>query len=463
MPDQSEVEPAQPRPAQPEPVLPELEIRKLELERYKARLDYRKFVLASVFAAITIAAIPPLFQLATALLEYTKSQAQLRIDQQNREAERLAKQEEFRETYVKDFLANALNQDIELRIRFSEYFAFVSAESFRKGWTQYHDTLLKHRDEIREQISQLEDEWRRLKESPAPDNIRVDYVTRTLTWLYNEVGYVERNRSVTVNPRAPISRGIPSGAQLHLLMIGIGTYNEDYAKTLRDMYAKQDAADLATSLLSTQGKVYSQILPIFLGDRDASKGGILRALEAIRRNMARSTGNDLAIIYLAGCAAQIDGRLYLLPYDVDARDEAGIKATAITFDDLRQELINLTNFGQVLVLVDTTQPAQINIDSLRSELSGTNISVFTATRGNEAAVAKEEWHHGAFAKAFMDALSDPNADADRTGIITTLGLAQYLVARIPTLTGGMQNPGVEIRFDRPLFAISQPSSSSISR
>ena len=110
MPDQAEVDPAQvapaqaepahaesqpsqsqptPEPAQPEPVLPELEIRKLELERYKARLDYRKFVLASVFAAITIAAIPPLFQLATALLEYTKSQAQLRIDQQNREAERL--------------------------------------------------------------------------------------------------------------------------------------------------------------------------------------------------------------------------------------------------------------------------------------------------------------------------------------------------------------------------------------
>jgi hypothetical protein len=51
-----------------------------------------------VFAAITIAAIPPSFQLATAFLEYIKSQAQLRLDQQNREAERLAKEEEFRET-----------------------------------------------------------------------------------------------------------------------------------------------------------------------------------------------------------------------------------------------------------------------------------------------------------------------------------------------------------------------------
>jgi hypothetical protein len=97
-----------------------LRLRKLELEGYKARLDYRKFVLASVFAAIIIAAIPPLFQMATDFLGYTKSEAQLRLDQQNQEAERLAKQEEFRETYVKDFLVNVLNQDVELRIRFSE-------------------------------------------------------------------------------------------------------------------------------------------------------------------------------------------------------------------------------------------------------------------------------------------------------------------------------------------------------
>jgi hypothetical protein len=58
--------------------------------------------------------------MTTDFLGYTKSQVQLRLDQQNREAERLAKQEEFRETYVKDFLVNVLNQDVELRIRFSE-------------------------------------------------------------------------------------------------------------------------------------------------------------------------------------------------------------------------------------------------------------------------------------------------------------------------------------------------------
>ena len=82
----------------------ELEREKLKLDRYKAQLDYKKFVLGSVFVALAIAAIPPLFQLATAALEYVKSSA-----------ERQAKQQVFRDDYIKEFVGNALNQDIELR------------------------------------------------------------------------------------------------------------------------------------------------------------------------------------------------------------------------------------------------------------------------------------------------------------------------------------------------------------
>jgi len=70
---------------------PDLEIAKLELERYKATLDYRKFIYASVFAAIAIAAIPPLFQLATAVLEYVKSEQKMKLDQKNIETAQAAK------------------------------------------------------------------------------------------------------------------------------------------------------------------------------------------------------------------------------------------------------------------------------------------------------------------------------------------------------------------------------------
>jgi hypothetical protein len=36
-----------------------IEREKIELERYKARLDYKNFVLGSAFVALAIAAIPP--------------------------------------------------------------------------------------------------------------------------------------------------------------------------------------------------------------------------------------------------------------------------------------------------------------------------------------------------------------------------------------------------------------------
>jgi hypothetical protein len=110
-----------------------LELKRLELERYKAQLGYRKFIWASVVAAITIAAIPPLFQLATAGLEYVKS-----------EAARKMKAQQFRDGYVKDFLNTALHQDIELRIRFAKYFSFVSSE--KDDWKNYLDDLTELRD-----------------------------------------------------------------------------------------------------------------------------------------------------------------------------------------------------------------------------------------------------------------------------------------------------------------------------
>ncbi|MFI5015882.1 MAG: glycoside hydrolase family 19 protein [Hyphomicrobiales bacterium] len=181
-----------------------LEQQKLEFERYKAQLDFRKFVLGSVFVAIAIALIPPLFQLATAALEYVKSQAQSKNDQANKEAEQLLKKEQFRDQYVKDFLNNAINQDIELRIRFAEYFAFVADTEFKQGWIDYREALRGHRLEIRKQIDQMESDWQQVAQ--GKNQVEMDRLARNLKWAYNEVGYVEGNRSVASDPRAPVSQ-----------------------------------------------------------------------------------------------------------------------------------------------------------------------------------------------------------------------------------------------------------------
>jgi hypothetical protein len=185
----------------------ELEREKLKLDRYKAQLDYKKFVLGSVFVALAIAAIPPLFQLATAALEYVKSNA-----------DRQAKQQAFRDDYIKDFIGNALNQDIELRIRFAQYFARVSTEPYRSDWNTYLEDLRRTRGDLRALIDKMETEWRLKAGAVQRDEVEIARLERNLAWAYTEVGYVERNRSAAVNPRAPESN--PSGGLTGTLLMG---------------------------------------------------------------------------------------------------------------------------------------------------------------------------------------------------------------------------------------------------
>ena len=176
------------------PVLPpfDVEREKLEFERFKAKLDFRKFVLGSVFVALAVATIPPLFQLATAGLEYVKTSA-----------ERRTKQQQFRDDYIKEFINNALNQDIELRIRFAQYFARVSTDEYKKDWEAYHEDLRRTRTEIRSSIDRLEGEWSAAARSPQRNDALVEKLERNLAWAYKEVGYVEKNRSAATNPRIP--------------------------------------------------------------------------------------------------------------------------------------------------------------------------------------------------------------------------------------------------------------------
>jgi hypothetical protein len=198
---------------------PALELRRLELERFKARLDYRKFIWGSVFAAITVAAIPPLFQLATAYLEYVKS-----------EAARLSQAQQFRDGYVKDFLNTALTQDIETRIRFAQYFSSVSSEKL--DWNNYLKTLRELRDTKKGEIDLLEKNWQRLADTPGSNASEVNELKRHLDWAYSEVGYAAPNRSAIANPRAPSETKGP-GISLTSLPPG----RRDIAQKILDAFA----------------------------------------------------------------------------------------------------------------------------------------------------------------------------------------------------------------------------------
>jgi WD40 repeat protein len=270
---------------------------------------------------------------------------------------------------------------------------------------------------------------------------------------------VEHNKQVMLRTNSHV----PPGARLHLLAVGISAYNEDYAKSLRLHYADRDAHDLASAITTTQGSLY-QVRPQVLLDKDATKFGIMTALAVMRRDMAAGGGNDLAVVHFSGHGAMVDHKLYLLPDEVDARSDAGIKASALSAEDLKGELLELARYGRVLVLLDachsgaTTMDGTaiaVDADALRTGLAAANVTVLTSSKGSETSEERDAWGHGAFTKALLDSFNDPAADTNRNGLISTTGLATYLNQRVPTLTDGKQTPGMEVRFDTTVFAVGQ--------
>lgn len=194
-------------------------LRQLEFERYKAGLDFRKFIWGSVVAGITIALIPPFFQLATAGLEYVKSEA----------ARKMAAQQ-FRDGYVKDFLETALKQDIEIRLRFADYFAAVSSE--KNDWVKYREELGKLREAKKREIDELERKWLAL--SSGDTTADANEAKRHLDWAYAEVGYAAPNRSTIANPRAPVDIAGPAPS---ISLTSLPEANRATAQLILDKFA----------------------------------------------------------------------------------------------------------------------------------------------------------------------------------------------------------------------------------
>src|SRR4051794_14926709 len=146
---------------------PSLREQELELERYKARLDFRKTIIIGGYVAVAIALIPPLFQLASAAVEYVKFEHQLRLDDQSKKSDRENEAQKFRSQYVSAFLDKALNQDIELRLRLAEYFKYVAqGDDFKNRWASYYDALQDKRNDIRHKIEVMEAQLAQKQKAP---------------------------------------------------------------------------------------------------------------------------------------------------------------------------------------------------------------------------------------------------------------------------------------------------------
>ncbi|MDQ0321793.1 hypothetical protein QO002_003931 [Pararhizobium capsulatum DSM 1112] len=159
-------------------------VEEIELRRYEARLGVWKVVLGTFIVGLAGVLVPGFINFYSALFENWRKEAELRAAQQT-----------AHQQYIKDFLTTAVNQDIELRIRFANYFSKLSEPGQQDMWVVYRDELTKQRDAKRIMINELEARAYALAEDPAPNKIEQELVARTLIWTYAEIGYVPFEQS----------------------------------------------------------------------------------------------------------------------------------------------------------------------------------------------------------------------------------------------------------------------------
>jgi hypothetical protein len=101
-----------------------------------------------------------------------------------------------------------LNQDIELRLRFSEYFAAVSDPRYKEGWEKFRIGLEKRRNELRREINQKEKDLDKIRTRrtllDVSEQSELAQLERELRWYYAELGYVRQDTNVS----APIPRSL---------------------------------------------------------------------------------------------------------------------------------------------------------------------------------------------------------------------------------------------------------------
>jgi WD40 repeat protein len=232
----------------------------------------------------------------------------------------------------------------------------------------------------------------------------------------------------------------PNG-RLYILAVGVSAYRDEHLK-LR--FAADDAAAVVAAFKRQGGGLYREVVPRLLEDKEATRDEILKGLDWLEVN---TTPQDVAVVFLAGHGINDKfGEYYFLAQDSDPNN---LKMTGLPNSELAKTLSRVA--GKALFFFDTCHSGSVSVagagmpdingvaNALGSDENG--LVVFAASRGREFALEQEEWGHGAFSEALIEAL---NGKADRefyrNGHITVNFLDSWLEEHVAKITKDQQHP-----------------------
>ncbi|MCA9268435.1 MAG: caspase family protein [Planctomycetales bacterium] len=229
--------------------------------------------------------------------------------------------------------------------------------------------------------------------------------------------------------------------KLYVLALGCSKYRDE---SLNLRYAAADARAFAETWQAQQGGFYREVSVKLLLDDEATSDRLRDGMDWLVRS---ATQHDVAVMFLSGHGVRDQrSNYYLATHDIDP---ARLRSTAVPHSDVMQLVEDMP--CNVLLFVDTCHGGGVTgakspyvedpwRDLVADEVGGI---IFASSHPREMSLEDDQWRHGAFTKAFIDALGDAAADVNRDGYISVNELDLQLSDRVKQLTAGRQHPVTE--------------------
>jgi len=233
----------------------------------------------------------------------------------------------------------------------------------------------------------------------------------------------------------------------HLYLLAIGVREFSLKKQIPGLLsADQDAMDVAATFNKQKGRLYENVTPMVLTNRDATKAAVQRGIEWL---LDKTEQGDYAILFLSGHGTSgKNEQYYFVPYDFNPSDTFSV--TGLGFAEILDNIARVR--GQVIVMIDTCRSATLfgsnedsyilgytrAVNALVNPKGGRGITVFASV--TDKGLAREDNKNGYFTSALKAGLEGAAIGAWTDGEVTVTRLEDYISTIVKNRTYGVQKP-----------------------
>jgi uncharacterized caspase-like protein len=242
----------------------------------------------------------------------------------------------------------------------------------------------------------------------------------------------------------------------HILAVGVSKYaNSQFNLKFADHDAK-----VFVEVFSRRAKdFYDRIIPTLLCDEKATSQEVTKSLYTVAED---AQSGDVVVLFFSSHGFSKSNRYYIGTHDLDPKN---LLSTTFRHYDLIDAIETLTvdKHCQVIVFIDSCNSGALPIlladsnkkgpnplDSLATpdvsrdvsrkiSSSGQGCLVFASSADGQASIEDDRWRHGAFTKAFLDAVEETSTDQNGDGVISVFELRPAMNQKIGNLTNSKQS------------------------